>query len=352
MNPRRVSTLVLALFALLALLAATPSGAERLAALDIGSGSVKLKVADLDPATGRIQRLVLKAERKLDLEQDLARSRDDRLGQAAMDQGLAAVAGLKALAVQSGAERFLAAGTSAFRRARNGQLFAERISKDTGIRVLVISQKQEALLGLAAAARATGLAARDLAVWDIGAGSMQIVCPGPDGPVFFFGHTASVSFKDLVTARIKGLDPEKIESPNPLDQEQLKRAADLARALAAGQTPEALKTALSGPGLTVVGIGGVHWYSLRLQTGVSGAYTRADAHRALMARAGMTDRDIDNPFAATEVTNLALVLGFMRALGIDSVLPLDLNMADGLLASPGLWEESDQAASTKSRPGT
>ena len=57
-----------------------------------------------------------------------------------------------------------------------------------------------------------------------------------------------------------------------------------------------------------------------------------EAAQALISAVELSDDDIGHEYADTEVTNLILVLGVMEATGIRKVTPLDINLADGLLA--------------------
>lgn len=78
------------------------------------------------------------------------------------------------LSDEYGAERILAFGTSALRDALNSNEFIRRISERTGIRVIVISGKQEAECAFLGAVH--DLPAGDYAVIDIGGGSTELSC--------------------------------------------------------------------------------------------------------------------------------------------------------------------------------
>ena len=88
----------------------------------------------------------------------------------------------------------------------------------------------------------------------------------------------------------------------------------------------------------MVGIGGVHYYSIRGQLGADQSYTREAVQQTLKNRLGLTDKEIDSKYASTEISNLALVLGYMDAMDIDAVFPARINLADGLLLHAEYWE--------------
>jgi exopolyphosphatase/guanosine-5'-triphosphate,3'-diphosphate pyrophosphatase len=92
--------------------------------------------------------------------------------------------------------------------------------------------------------------------------------------------------------------------------------------------------------LTVLGIGGVHYYSVRKQCIEGGkTYTISDVKRALAIGQALSDHEIsEDIYAATDVSNLALVAGFMETLKIEKIRVLKANMAHGILIYPKYWE--------------
>eukprot|EP00035_Acanthoeca_spectabilis_P007067 m.132091 g.132091 ORF g.132091 m.132091 type:complete len:446 (+) comp13781_c0_seq7:3135-4472(+) len=69
--------------------------------------------------------------------------------------------------------------TAAFRDAANGRAVAAELGAELGIRLLVIDQHEEARLGLRAAAVAAGLPAEQTVAWDVGGGSFQLCAEVP-----------------------------------------------------------------------------------------------------------------------------------------------------------------------------
>jgi exopolyphosphatase/guanosine-5'-triphosphate,3'-diphosphate pyrophosphatase len=60
--------------------------------------------------------------------------------------------------------------------------------------------------------------------------------------------------------------------------------------------------------------------------------------KALTTKGELTDSEIGGKYAATDVSNLALVLGFMKELKIDKIRTLKANMAHGILIYPKYWD--------------
>jgi exopolyphosphatase/guanosine-5'-triphosphate,3'-diphosphate pyrophosphatase len=118
----------------------------RLAAIDLGSNTVHLLVADVNPADGS-WRVVASDQRVTRLGEGLAAS--GRLGPAPMERSSAAVVDYVARARAAGAVQVAIVATSAVREAANRADFVALLERATGERVRVISGEEEAALTLA-----------------------------------------------------------------------------------------------------------------------------------------------------------------------------------------------------------
>jgi exopolyphosphatase/guanosine-5'-triphosphate,3'-diphosphate pyrophosphatase len=143
----------------------------RLAAIDIGSNSVRLLVAEA---------LRGGAYRILDEEREPTRlgrsvSTEGRLDDEAMDRTLAALRNFARIAAGFQVTRLRTIATCAVREAHNGPDFCRRIREELGIEVEVISGEREARLAFASVQRAFDLTGKNVVVADIGGGSTEIV---------------------------------------------------------------------------------------------------------------------------------------------------------------------------------
>jgi len=150
--------------------------ARRLAALDLGSNSVKLCVAE---ASGGAARILADEVRVC----GLARGMDERTGLAAesMERCLDALAELRELGRSLGAEEWAVAGTEALRRAANAEAFAGMLRERTGLELEIIPGDEEARLALRAALWGMKPAGGRAAVFDTGGASTELVLEA-DGP--------------------------------------------------------------------------------------------------------------------------------------------------------------------------
>jgi exopolyphosphatase/guanosine-5'-triphosphate,3'-diphosphate pyrophosphatase len=144
---------------------------QRIAAIDIGSNSVRQIVADVSPS-GAI-RVIDEMKAMPRLGQGVDQS--GRLAEASMDSAVAAVARMATLARQFGAERVEVVATSAVRDAINGPEFTDRVTATTGLPVRILSGDAEARLCFRSALAHFELGAGRTVVMDIGGGSLELV---------------------------------------------------------------------------------------------------------------------------------------------------------------------------------
>jgi exopolyphosphatase/guanosine-5'-triphosphate,3'-diphosphate pyrophosphatase len=140
---------------------------RRLGAIDIGTVTTRLLIADVSPG------VVSEVVRRTDithLGEDLAAS--GMLSQAAMHRVAEVVSGYRSLLDEHAIESVVAVATSASRDAHNGHQFIELLAR-AGVRPDIISGQQEARLCFVGAT--FGLSATGVLVDDIGGGSTELV---------------------------------------------------------------------------------------------------------------------------------------------------------------------------------
>ena len=195
---------------------ARPEGV-RLAAIDIGSNSIRQIVADVSPV-GDI-RVVdeMKAAPRLGAGVDDTGALSDT----SMAAALEALTHMASLARQLGAERVVAVATSAVRDAANGADFLRRVRETTGLDVRLVDGDEEALLSFRSALAHFELGAGRTAVVDIGGGSLELALAA-DGLV---EHIISLPFGAVrLTERcLAGEPPERgVRRLRKLVRERLK----------------------------------------------------------------------------------------------------------------------------------
>ncbi|MFS3129409.1 exopolyphosphatase [Nocardioides sp. Bht2] len=208
------------------------------AAIDCGTNTIKLMVADLDRASGAAQVHVREA-RMVRLGQDVDRSGE--LAPEALARTFAAIDEYAAAIAEYPVQRIRFCATSAARDARNGAEFAAGVRERLGIDPEVVAGAEEAALSFDGAVRNL----RDqhpepLLVVDIGGGSTELILGSlADGP-------RAAHSMDIGSVRLF----ERHFDSGPATPEQLAAAiADIDGALDACPVP-------AGEARTVVGVAG------------------------------------------------------------------------------------------------
>jgi len=150
----------------------TPDRDMVVAGIDIGSNTLRLLIAELRSVGGRVRlRPIFEDRRITRLGERIVDS--GRLSPSAMSRTLRALAEFRAAISDHPVDRIVGVATSAVREADNRPLFLDRVKKETGLEIEVISGEEEArrtLLGVR-----YGLEPDDsnLLVLDIGGGSTE-----------------------------------------------------------------------------------------------------------------------------------------------------------------------------------
>ncbi|MBI5137074.1 MAG: Ppx/GppA family phosphatase [Nitrospirae bacterium] len=144
---------------------------KRLAAVDVGSNTLRLLIADVD---GAHRITPLRGAREMTrLGKGMIVT--GRLSDDAMERSLQALTGFAGLIREAAPERVVAAATSAVREAANGPEFVARVRTETGLDLRMIDGEEEGrLTSLGAASVLTG-DTRDLLIVDIGGGSTEFI---------------------------------------------------------------------------------------------------------------------------------------------------------------------------------
>ncbi|MFD3511769.1 exopolyphosphatase [Streptomyces sp. NPDC058657] len=147
----------------------------RVAAIDCGTNSIRLLVADADPATGELV--------DLDRRMTVVRlgqgvDRTGRLAPEALERTFAACREYAQIIKSLGAEKVRFVATSASRDAENRDEFVSGVLDILGVEPEVISGDQEAEFSFTGATKELAGSGRDYLVVDIGGGSTEIVAGG------------------------------------------------------------------------------------------------------------------------------------------------------------------------------
>ena len=217
----------------------------RLAAIDIGTNSTKMTVAD---AAGDGTLSVISED------SDVTRlgegvDASGRLGDAPMARTLAAVVRFADAARASGAEVVLGAGTSALRDAANGPDFIQSVKDRAGVDIQIITGDREAQMAYAAVRFDASLhipAEASLLVFDIGGGSTELILGDHSG----VGRFQSL---DIGAVRLT----ERFLHSDPPTASELQAATDCARSAFETFLPPDAPPFVAGIGGTALNVAAV-----------------------------------------------------------------------------------------------
>jgi exopolyphosphatase/guanosine-5'-triphosphate,3'-diphosphate pyrophosphatase len=166
------------------------------AAIDIGSNSVHLLVAEVGPDDS----LEILADESLQLGLGRVVHHQGRMGAAARRAAVETVSGLADRARDLGADRVLLMGTQPLRRAADRSLLVRSIRDSEGLDLVVLTHDQEAtltLLGVSIGRAVDG----PLLVMDVGGGSSEVIVVVPGmAPVVGAFPVGSARLSEMVVA--------------------------------------------------------------------------------------------------------------------------------------------------------
>lgn len=148
-----------------------PAAPARLAAIDVGSNSIRLLIATYDPSTGLAPIDEIKAQPRL--AQGLATT--GSLDPEAIERALAALRRMADVARRRGATQIAAVATAAVREAKNGDEFVRRVRDEIGLPLQVITTEHEAQLSYRSVRHHFRLDDTKALIADIGGGSLELV---------------------------------------------------------------------------------------------------------------------------------------------------------------------------------
>jgi len=209
----------------------------RVAGIDCGTNSIRLLVADVDPATGALADV----ERTMEVVRlGQGVDRTGRLAPEALERALAATRRYAARCAELGVEAIRFVATSATRDAENRREFVDGVRTAIGVEPEVIEGAEEARLSFRGATGVLGSRhPGPLLVVDLGGGSTELVL-GTDAPV------ASYSM-DVGCVR---MTERHLHSDPPTTSEIAAAAADVRAALDAASAMVPLERTVTLVGLS------------------------------------------------------------------------------------------------------
>lgn len=335
------------------------------AAFDIGSSATKLSVFEINICKGRIVKQLYpgkgekdaaraKIDFKKDLTEGVAMAKENGtydpsmfplFSSLLMAKAKKSFQDLKNNAARFNPDDYVAVATQAFRESKNSEDLINWL-EDNKIKALIPDQPLEAMIELMGATAdlrdKTDVRDKDIVSWGIGAASMQMGMTLNNGKFgAFTSQLASEPFQTRAVEQLRGSG-----ALLPLSREEIDTLVRIAREEASSAPIEVQNR--MGDRVMVVGVGGVINQSLKPFLAMQGVkrnfFIQEDVQDALYKLAdqgvdsevfGVESTDPDAPpfvarkYREATVTNLALILGVMKTLGISQVKYSDIDNTFG-----------------------
>ena len=319
--------------------AGTIEHVSRVAAVDIGTNSTRLLVADV--SDGRLEELA-RETRVTRLGEGVDRRR--RLLPVPIARVRNVLTEYRRRAESLGAERTLAIATSAIRDAENGEAFLGEVEWSYGFTTRLLSGHDEALLMFRGVASERALTPGTVIV-DVGGGSTELVAAEPDGVRW---HDSL----DIGSVRLT----ERFLPSDPPTEEELAACADAVRALLAERVPDEIR----GAARSAVGVAGTITSIAALALGLE-EYDRDRVHGFELSAAALDEqlrrlasvpveerrrlRPLDPERAPVIVAGAVIARETLGFFGVDMLEVSERDILDGAaLLAAELPEEEEGAA--------
>ena len=229
---------------------------QRRAAFDIGSGSTKLMIADVDVETGQLGDIVHASERTVKYAFDW--KTHGVLSDAVQAEGIKVLHALRTEVLASGCTAYTAVATEVFRKAPNGAAFLQRVRAELGLEIALVSQEEEAQIGFRTAVAVGQRGRAATLAWDSGGGSFQLsreVAVGEEAgaPPGLRTYVGALGASVATAAMIEHVQKRRLAetaSPNPASCEEAELLVAHCRAQLETPPPwlrgAALATAIGG----------------------------------------------------------------------------------------------------------
>lgn len=308
------------------------------AAIDVGSGSIKVTVAKIDPKSQKIRNILYSQEHPVPFKRDIQVGGKSVLSEKIQTVALTKLSELKnELAVYRPVE-WRGIATAASRQAKNAQGMYDNIRDKLNVDISIISQNEEGRLGFATAAAVSNMDPAKLISVDSGSGSFQLTTLINGDLEVIEGDLGYIpSLEMLMDIRGKKLDLQT--PPAPVELEEAKILVERMHEKMPSVSEEFLKK-IKDPSNSVVGIGNENFIFSMGATGVGkDTFTKEELWNAIAKYAGKPESEMKQ-FAKpnTAVLGMVLLYAIMDSMEIDQITSRHANgSCEGLLVDTDYW---------------
>jgi exopolyphosphatase/guanosine-5'-triphosphate,3'-diphosphate pyrophosphatase len=318
------------------------------AVFELGSGVTTIALAKVNKCNGSVVDLQKQVQKKISFQDHINTSKDGAtLSKEIIEEGITKIQEAKTeLGINCDNVECRGIATAAMRSAKNSNEVLEEIYKKTQVKAVVISQKEEGLVGYHSAMIKAKLSKGEQVktmVLDIGGGSYQVIYPDQDQQLVYSGMIGSAVFKSMVIELIKNNRVNDTDTPNPMTNNEVVRAKLLSKK-SIGEPivgVDTIKQLVQSPDIKLYGIGSF-LKSIAKTCDKDAMKIEMNVLTKLIDKLTLKDdayikATYKNPYFNEMVTNLVFVHGIMKALNIKTLPIMDVNNTLGALVSTKYW---------------
>lgn len=314
---------------------------------DVGSGSTKVLVADVDPLSQKILQILDSKIYIIPFSKDMTASGEPRFSDEIQKKTLEIFTQVKNEFEIFHPTEWSGIATASARKAENGQDLFNQIKKELGIDIAIIPASEEARLGFLTALASSGLTKENLISYDSGSGSFQIASEIDGKFEIIEGNLGIIPATKILLTEIRGLPLDALAlTPNPISiEEAAKLVLNLQKRLP--NISQGFKKKLKDSNASIVGIGNetfIFYYGA--QAVGKNTYTKEELWDAIQTLCGKTDQELPK-FAKKEegLVGIILLYSVMDGLGIQQItFSPSHGSCEGLAVDEKYWKAIDSVS--------
>lgn len=310
------------------------------AALDVGSGGIKVTVAKvIDEA---IEHVYYAHEYAVPFKRDMETSKNNSFSEEVQRLALQTFAQIKKDVACYEPVEFSGIATAASRKAKNAQALYDKVKQDFDINIEIISQAEEGRLGFMTAEAISKISQGTLVCYDSGMGSFQFTTQINQKLEVVEGDVAYIY---ALTTLVEDLRKHKLDtksSPNPVTLEEASALVPLLQKNLP-HISSVFAEKLKSPQTNIVGIGNQNFIFSIASVGTGKkSYTKEEVWKAIVDNCNKSDEQLGQFYDPnTVLVGMILLYSVMDAYEMPRLTYVPTNgSCEGVLIDARYWSTS------------
>lgn len=310
------------------------------AAFDLGSGKFKLMVADV---CGDHIQIKYSEVINVSLGADYAAGKNGLLSLKAQQKATDAIRILKEKAIAHGATQFTGIATAIFRTAKNGEALLEKLSDESGVKLHIISQHLEGVIGFkTAAVSSLNIQEENIISIDSGGASFQLTFKDGEAYKVYEGPLGNALVAQALFEEVRGVPFDLDVEIGAMTLNEIDRLIEVLENKM--EVSDWIKPKIADSKMVIVGVG--HKDSAlanSVRASKANPFTQQQLMTAIKSLANKSESDpsieaIANNAPSYVLTRAILIYAIMHKFGIHQVLYTESpGGGPGIFVTEELW---------------